>query len=224
MQPFFWYNILITIGMLFSIPYFFIGDKQYKKMHLVIFIILVIISIVEISGKYRQLLSQNNTIIYNVGYIMMGLSLKLYFFSLVFEGKNDKRMATYLLTAFILWVTVNFLFFQPFQVFHHYSLAFGSFIIIGLSLYYFYGIFFKNWYLNKNLLAVPEFWIVSFLMFFYACSFLYFVSFNFFYEQVDIALYIQLNFLIKILGSIMYLILGLAFYAPYIFRKEVKGI
>lgn len=221
MQPFNWYNILIVLGMLLSIPYFIIGAHQDRKKHLVIFLILVLISLVEVSGKYQQLLGQNNTIIYNVGYVIIGMSLKLYFFSLVFHEKSEKKLVLYLWTVFISWSVINFLFFQSFGVFHHYSLALGSLILIGLCFYYFYRIFFKSWYLDKNLLAVPEFWIISLIMFFYSASLLYFISFSFYYEGMDIILYRQLNFLIKIMGCIMYLVMGLAFYAPRLFKEEV---
>ena len=88
----------------------------------------------------------------------------------------------------------------------------NAFISLGFS---------SNWFEGKNLLSVPEFWIVSFLLFFYSCSFLYFVSFSFFYERMDITFYRQLNFLIKILGSAMYLVMGLAFYAPFVFKKSI---
>lgn len=205
--------------MLFCIPYFYIEDHQNKKKHLVIFLILVLISLVEVLGKYQQLLGQNNTIIYNIGYVLIGLSLKLYFFSLVFPEKSEKRLVFYLWTAFITWSVINFLFYQSFGVFHHYSLALGSLFLIGLCFYYFFGIFFKNWYQDKNLLAVPEFWIISLLMFFYSASLLYFISFSFYLEKMDTELFLQLNFLIKTLGVMMYLVLGLAFYAPRVFKE-----
>lgn len=223
MQPFFWYNILIILGMLLSIPYFFIGVHENKKKHLVIFLILILISLVEVIGRYQQLSSQNNTTIYNVGYVIIGLSLKFYFFSLVFQEKKEKNLVLFLWSAYITLSIINFFFFQSFGVFHHYSLAFGSLNLIGLSFYFFHGIFFKNWYLDKNLLAVPEFWIISLFMFFYSASLLYFISFSFYYEGMDISLYKKLNFFIKILGCIMYLVMGLAFYAPYLIRKLEKN-
>jgi hypothetical protein len=222
MQLFFWYNILIVLGMLLSIPYFFFGENQNKKKHLVIFLILVLISLVEVLGKYQQLSGQNNTTIYNVGYVIIGLSLKFYFFSLVFQEKKEKMLVLFLWSAFIIWSIINFLFFQSFGVFHHYSFAFGSLILIGLCFYFFHGIFFKNWYLDKKLLAVPEFWIVSFIMFFYSASLLYFISFSFYYEGMDVTFYKRLNFFVNIMGSIMYLVMGLAFYAPLVFKETGK--
>ncbi len=219
MQPFFWYNSLIFLGMLLSIPYFFVGDNRNQKKFLIIFLILLLITIVEIFGKYKQLLGENNTFIYNIGYVLIGLSLKIFFFYLVFQEKKVKRLVLFLMTSFIIWCVINSLFYQTFDVFHHYSLAFGSLMIIALCFFYFYGIFFKNWYLEMNLLAVPEFWIISFLMFFYSASLLYFISFSFLTERMEIELLLKLNFLIQIIGATMYMVMGLAFYAPRLFKE-----
>jgi len=222
MTVIYWYTILIILGMLSSIPCFFLNTDQNKKKHLIIFLILVLITIVELWGRHKALLGQNNSLIYNVGYILMGLSLKLYFFFYVFKEKKEKRFVLTLLTAYLSWCIINFLFFQPHRIFHHYSFAFGSLIIIGFCFYFFYGIFFKNWYLDRNLLAVSEFWVISFLMFFYSASFLHFISFKFYIEKMNIDLFRQLSFLVKILGNMMYVVMGLAFYAPLLFKEREK--
>ncbi len=75
--------------------------------------------------------------------------------------------------------------------------------------------------MEKNLLAVPEFWIISFFMFFYSSSLLFFLSFNFYIEKMEFELLLQLNFLINILGALMYLVMSLAFYAPRVFKEPV---
>ncbi|WP_373495528.1 hypothetical protein, partial [Aquiflexum sp.] len=173
-------------------------------------------------AKQLQLLKINNTLVVNTGYIIIGISLLFLFFYLIL---NQSKKPIFLWIIYMIWIIINSIYFQPINTtFQNYSWALGSLMIIAMCLYFIYGIFLKNRFEDKNLISVPEFWIVSFLMFFYLCSFLYFISFNFFYDQMDIALYQQLNFLIKIMGCIMYLVMGLAFYAPYIFRKEVEGI
>lgn len=220
MELFSWYNVLIILAVLLSIPKFFGSIDQNKKKHVVIFLILALTAIVEWYGQYLRLSGQNNTIVYNIGYVLIGLSLKFYFFSQAFQDKKEKMLVLLLWTTFMVWSFSNFLFFQTLGEFHHYSLAFGSFLLIALCFYFFFRIFFKNKYENQNLLAVPEFWIISFFMFFYACSFFYFISFSFFLDGMDLALVIQLNFLIRVLGCIMYLIMGLAFYAPLVFKSD----
>ena len=222
MEAITWYNGLIVIGMLVSIPYFFLSEKGYQKKHLVIFLILLCTSVSEVRAKQLQLLKINNSFVVNTGYIIIGISLLFLFFHLIL---NQSKKPLYLWIIYMGWIIINSIYFQPITAtFQNYSWALGSLLIIGMCLYFFYSIFSKNQFENKKLISVPEFWIVSFLMFFYAGSFLYFISFTFYYERMDMALFMQLNFLIKIMGSIMYLVMGLAFYAPYVFRKEVEGI
>ncbi|WP_194975727.1 hypothetical protein [Aquiflexum lacus] len=220
MEAITWYNGLIAIGMLVSIPYFFLSEKEYQKKHLLIFLILVCTSVVEVRARQLQLLKINNTLVVNTGYIIIGISLLFLFFYLTL---NQSKKPLYFWIIYMGWIIINSIFFQPIATtFQNYSWALGSLLIIGMCLYFFFGLFSKSQFENKNLISIPEFWIVSFLMFFYASSFLYFISFTFYEERMDMALYLQLNFLIKIMGSVMYLVMGLAFYAPHIFRSEVE--
>jgi hypothetical protein len=215
-----WYVILIIIGMLVSIPYFFLGEREYKKKHLVIFLILFCVSFQEFWALQLKLSKINNSYIVNIGYIIIGISLLFVFFYLIL---NQSRKPLFLWAVYMIWVSINSVFFQPIATtFQNYSWALGSVFIIGMCFYFFYGIFSKNQFEGKNLITIPDFWIVSFVMFFYACSFLYFISFSFFYERMEIELYRQLNFMIRILGVIMYLILGLSFYAPKVFKETGK--
>ncbi|SMD42707.1 hypothetical protein SAMN00777080_1269 [Aquiflexum balticum DSM 16537] len=215
-----WYHVLIIIGMLVSIPYFYLAKGENRKKHLVIFLILLCTSITEVRARQLQLLKINNTLVVNTGYIIIGISLIFLFFYFIL---NQSKKPLYLWVVYMAWIIINSIYFQTITTtFQNYSWALASLLIIGMCLYFFYSIFSKNQFENINLIAVPEFWVVSFLMFFYASSFLYFISFTFYYDKMDIELYMQLNFLIKIMGSIMYLVMGLAFYAPYIFRNKVE--
>jgi hypothetical protein len=204
--------------MLVSIPHFFLGKKEHKKKHLVIFLILFCVSIQEFWALQLKLSKINNSNIVNIGYIIIGISLLFVFFYLIL---NQSRKPILYWAVYIIWVSINSVFFQPIATtFQNYSWALGSVFIIGMCLYFFYSIFSKNQFEDKNLMSIPEFWIISFVLFFYASSFLFFISFSFFYERMDIELYRQLNFLIKILGATMYIVMGLAFYAPYVFKKS----
>lgn len=205
--------------MFVSVPYFLFAERGYQKKHLVIFLVLICTSFVEVRAKQLQLLKINNSLVINVGYIIIGISLLFFFFYLIL---NQSKKPLYLWVVYMTWIIINSIYFQPITTtFQNYSWGLGSLLIIGMCFYFFYGIFSTNQFEEKKLVSIPEFWIVSFLMFFYACSFLYFISFSFFIQGMDITLYKELNFLIKILGSIMYLVMGLAFYAPHLF-KEIR--
>lgn len=222
MEAITWYHVLIIIGMLASIPYFYLAKIEDRKRHLVIFLILLCTSFVEVRAKQLQLLKINNTFVINSGYIVIGISLLFLFFYLIL-GQSKKPL--FFLIIYWIGIIINSIYFQDITTtFQNYSWALGSLMIIGMSLYFFYGIFSKNQFEGKNLISIPEFWIVSFVLFFYASSFLFFISFSFFYERLDIELYRQLNFLIRILGVSMYIVMGLAFYVPLVFKNKVEGV
>lgn len=222
MEALTWYHLLIITGMFVSIPYFFLAKRENRKKHIVIFLILLCTSIVEVRAKQLAFFKINNTFVVNTGYIIIGISLLFLFF---YFTLNQSKKPLYLWAIYMGWIIINSIYFQPITTtFQNYSWALGSLLINGMCLYFFYSIFSNNQFENKNLISVPDFWIVSFLMFFYESSFLYFIAFSFFYERMNITFYRQLNFLIKILGSIMYLVMGLGFYAPFVFKKEVRKI
>ncbi|EOZ95948.1 hypothetical protein A33Q_2541 [Indibacter alkaliphilus LW1] len=213
-----WYNGLIILGMLLSIPYLFMPSKEYRIQHIIVLIKLIVISATEVKLKHLGSLGINNSFIANIGYLSIGISLIfLYFYFLM--GRN--KYILFLWIIYLIFILLNSLFSQPIATsFQNYTWALSSIMIIGMSLYFFYSIFSKNLFEDKNLISIPSFWIVSFLMFFYACTFLYFLSFNFSYKVMDLQLFDQLRFLMKILGSSMYLVMGLAFYAPLIFKNS----
>ncbi|TVP46027.1 MAG: hypothetical protein EA341_14555 [Mongoliibacter sp.] len=220
MGPIYWYNGLIILGMLLSIPYFFIASKENRIIHTIVFVKLLVISATEFRSKQLGSMGINNYFIANTGYLLIGISLIfLYFYFLI----DRNKYILILWVIYLFFILMNSLYSQPITTsFQNYTWALSSLMIIGISLYFFYSIFSNNRFENKNLISIPSFWIVSFLMFFYACSFLYFLSFNFSFDSMGMQLFSQLNFLIKILGAAMYLVMGLAFYAPLVFKSDVK--
>lgn len=213
---------LIWLGMLVSIPTFFIPDNIYKKQHRCIFIILAAVVILESYGTYTSLNGVKNAWVFNVGFVYLETLLFLYFFTLVFKNPKFTRISTILSAIFIVWGILNTLFFQEFDLFQSYSFIFGSMLIIGCCTYFFYLLFVdESIFKNQSLKSFPPFWIITFVLFFYACSFLFFASVRLMNES-NFGLLGQIYSLIKVLGVLMYLVMGLAFYAPYIFRKEVE--
>ncbi len=220
MSPITWYNRLIILGMLISIFYFFIASKENRIIHTIVFVKLLVISATEVKLKQLATMGINNYFIANIGYLLIGISLIfLYFYFLI----DRNKYILMLWVIYLFFILINSHYFQPIATtFQNYTWALSSIMIIGMSLYFFYSIFSNNRFEDKNLTSIPSFWIVSFLMFFYACSFLYFLSFNFSFDRMGMQLFSQLNFLIKILGAAMYLVMGLAFYAPLVFKSDVK--
>ena len=112
------------------------------------------------------------------------------------------------------------LFFQSIHLaFHNYSYAIGSLILIILAINFFLDIFNLNKYEDKNLLAIPYFWIVTVILFFYSATFFYFTPLRLLYE-IELSLIKPVNLIIRFLAGLMYVVLGLAFYAPFVFKEK----
>jgi hypothetical protein len=115
---------------------------------------------------------------------------------------------------------LNTALFQTLDQLQTYSFIAGSFLIIGFSFHYFYQVFNANTFEGQNLLSVPSFWITTFVLFFYACSFVFFASIRLM-DKNDFWIYINIFNMIKIMGALMYLVMGFAFYTPYFFKKTI---
>jgi len=217
------YLILIWIGTLLSIPSFFISNEQYKNQQRCIFIILLTISILESYGTYTSSKGINNALVYNIVFVYLETILFLYFFALTSNGPRFIKKVYLIITFFILFGILNTAFSQSLDQLQTYSFSVGSFLIIGFSLHYFYQIFNSNMFKGQNLLSVPSFWIITFVLFFYACSFLFFASARLM-DVNSFGLYRNIYYMILILGSLMYLVMGLTFYSPNIFCKSITKI
>jgi hypothetical protein len=217
------YLPLIWLGTTASIPTFFISNHSYKNQHRCIFLILITISILESYGFYTSSKGINNAMAYNIVFVYLETILILYFFALISNTSGFTKKVFLIITLYILWGVFNTAFIQSWEQLQTYSFSVGSFLIIGFSLHYFYRIFKANTFESQNLLSVPSFWIVTFVLFFYACSFLYFSSVRLM-DVNSFGFYRIIYNMILILGSLMYLIMGLAFYTPYFFKKTTNKI
>lgn len=209
---------LIWLGMFLSIPTFFIPENPYKKQHLCIFTILSAVAVLESYGTYTSLNGINNVWAFNIVFVYLETLLFLYFFALVFTDPKFFKIIILLASGFLIWGIINTLWIQTFDLLQTYSFIVGSILVIGCSIYFFYRIFDGNLFRDQNLFSVPSFWIVTFVLFFYACSFLFFASFRLM-DESNYELLGKIYSLIKVLGVLMYLVMGMAFYSPLVFQK-----
>lgn len=215
---FIWYNLLIILGMLVSIPCFFLNIEE-KKIHRIVFSILVLASGMETFALYLSMQGIANAVYYNIFYIYLQTFITLYFFNTLFYKDKVSKLLLFSAVFFFIWGIVNSLFFQSIYLFQTYSYSLAGVFIIGCSINYFYNIFFKNWYRDLNLLSVPCFWIVSVILFFYSGTFLFF-STQIMWIQLDYNLYRSLAMINKVLAVNMYLVMGIAFYVPFVFKDK----
>lgn len=208
------YLILLYIGILLSVPLFFIDDLEYKKLHRILFGVIVMVTFLETFGAYTGDNGIQNVIYYNLLFVYLETILILYFFFWVFPIKKAKKYTAIAVFVFFIWSIIYSLFFQSLFVFHNVSYVIAGVLLISFCMYFFYGLMKEDWYQDKNLLALPIFWIVTMIMFFYSGSLLYFASFRFI-SGANIELMIKINYIIQALSVLMYWVMGTAFYIPF---------
>lgn len=216
------YIFSIFLSLIFSLVYFFVKkrDKDYNKTHLLVTGIVLLGLIIEVIGEITASYNYNNSLIYNLLFVYLETCLFFCYFYLVSEGNKVKRRIIIFSIFFLLFGLVSSLFFQPIHLeFHNYSYAVGSLALIVLAINFFMDVFNLNKYEEKNLLSIPYFWIVTVILFFYSATFFYFTPLRLLYE-VERSLIEPLALIIRFLSGLMYVILGLAFYAPLVFREK----
>src|SRR5690554_4759496 len=216
------YIFFIFLSLIFSSLFFFIKgkDKKYERAHRLMFSVLLIAFVLEIIGGVTARFGYNNSLFYNLLFVYLETCLLLYFFYLVFKEEKIKKRIIVTLIIYVVFGLVNSLFFQPIQEeFHNYSYAFGSLALIFFAITFFLKVFDLRKYGDRNLLSIPYFWIVTVILFFYSATFFYFTPLRLLYD-IERAMIAPLNFIIQLLAGLMYLVFGLAFCAPRLFREK----
>jgi hypothetical protein len=216
------YIFFIFLSLIFSLSYFFVKnrDQDYRSSHFLISMFILVGLTIELIGELTSRYGLNNSLYYNLLFVYGQTSLFIYFFYLISENLKVRHRIIVLSIIFGCFGLVYSLFFQSIHLaFHNYSYALGSLILIILAINFFLGIFNLNKYEDKNLLAIPYFWIVTVILFFYSTTFFYFTPLRLLYE-IEVSLIEPVHLVIRFLAGLMYVVLGLAFFAPYVFKEK----
>ena len=154
------YIFFIFLSLIFSFLYFFSKDRdaEYGKVHQLMFVVLTIVFVLEITGGITANIGYNNSLFYNLLFVYVETCLLLYFFYLIFRDDVIKKRIIVTIWGYIVLGLVNSLFFQPIETeFHNYSYAFGSLALIFFAITFFLRVFDLRKYGDRNLLSVPYF-------------------------------------------------------------------
>lgn len=216
-----YYTISLQISLLLAFFYLFQKSKPYKKTYFLILLILFTGTVLELFATYLANQGIRNLFYYNLVFILFETNLILLYCFLVSEIKKIKRFILISMISFTSWYIINALYFQNiFMEFQTNSYVLGSLLIILFSGRFFYEIFSFQKYPEGNLLAIPHFWIITGIIFFYATSFMFFVSIQI--PDINSEFLRSLAPLIRILSMIMYLLMGISFHFPSIFKQEIS--
>jgi hypothetical protein len=214
---------MIWAGMLFSIPCFFLDLKEFRNSHRLVFIILTLVSAVEFYGKYLGLRGINNGWIYNIGAVYGETILILLFLSTAVNKKKGRFVIRSSAGSFFIYSIFYTIFFRPIDQFHNFSVTVASLLIIFGCFYYFFEIMFHDYYLEKQLWKIPDFWVATLLLLFFSSSFLFFA----FFPKViamDAKLWGTLNLMLQLIGGTMYLSFGLVYYLPLLRQSNSNSL
>jgi len=216
------YIFFILLSLIFSLLYFLVKNRNrdYKTTHLLIVVFIAVGLTIEVIGEITSRQGINNSLYYNLLFVYTQTLLFIFFFYLISQNTQWKRRIIRLSIIFVCFGVVYSFYFRSIHlVFHNYSFAIGSLILIALAINFFLDIFNFDKYEDSNLLSIPYFWIVTVILFFYSAAFFYFTPIRLLYD-IDVALAEPVFLILRFLAGLMYVILGLSFYAPYVFKRK----
>ena len=214
------YLFVIGLSVVLSLLNFGLKKNNRLQGHGVILGILILVLVFESIGSYTASMKINNSLLYNICWVYIeSLLLVLYFYK--FE-KSISAKKNILLVSFLLlfWGIVNSIFFQPIStVFQFYSFLPNSLFVLVLCVRFLSDTLnlriFKDW----NLIALPHFWISTAILFFYVEAVLVFGLYQFSPQFVidNVSVIFGFN---RMMAGMMYLIFGLSFFLPTLFKRN----
>lgn len=211
---------IILSSLIGSLLYYFFRNPKYRHTHLITLFILLFVFFLEAAGEYTASRKIHNLMLYNICWVYLESFLLIYY---LYKLENEKPLKKYIqlgVLSITVWGIVNSLWIQPLDtVFQFYSLLPFALLILFLAGRFLYRVLTLQVYAHSNLLAVPHFWIVIGIIFFYVEALLFFGFMNFYPDfDMEIALpWLRFN---RVVAAIMYLSFGLSFYTPYLFKHE----
>ena len=214
-----YYTISIIISLIIGLLYLFKKNRSYKNTHYLILVILFLVTVLELYATYTANKNIHNIFYYNIFFVLAETNLILFYFLIISDIKKIRLMTLMAIIIFSTWYLINALFFQ--NIITHFqtnSYLIGGLLIIIFSGRFFYEIFSFQKYPEGNLLAIPHFWIITGIFFFYTVSFMHFISIQI--PDIDKNFLLSIAPIVRIMSVLMYLLMGLSFHFPTIFKDN----
>lgn len=214
-----YYTISIIISLIIGLLYLFKKNRSYKNTHCLILVILFLVTVLELYATYTANKNIHNIFYYNIFFVLAETNLILFYFLIISDIKKIRLMTLMAIIIFSTWYLINALFFQ--NIITHFqtnSYLIGGLLIIIFSGRFFYEIFSFQKYPEGNLLAIPHFWIITGIFFFYTVSFMHFISIQI--PDIDKNFLLSIAPIVRIMSVLMYLLMGLSFHFPTIFKDN----
>ncbi|MFD2200430.1 hypothetical protein [Shivajiella indica] len=218
------YLLIIAIGLLFSLFPFPKSKGIETTAQNCIIVILFLALVMELAGAYTASKGINNSLLYNFGWVYAE-SLSLIFYLCLLEvNRAFRRRIGWISLGIVCWGLVNSLFFQPIDsVFQYFTFLPFALLIVFLVFRFMIQLIQMKTYADSDLIQLPHFWISWAILLFYIEAILLFGTYQF--HPVFVLDHLHLLFTInQLVAGLMYLVFGLAFMLPWLYRKSVAFI
>lgn len=205
---------IIALSFTISLIYLLKQPKPNKLSSFTFFLLAT--TLVELSANYLSSKSISNLSLYNLFSIF---EFVFYIFTIrqFIRRPLAKKIFIVLMVAYGLAAGINIFLIQGIQVFNSVTYAAGCLLVVLCCAYYFVEILFRP--TPVTLVRMPNFWICSGLLFFYAVSFPIY-GFTNFVMSLPHALLKNFNLFIQILNIILYTMFSIAFLCRFKVTKS----
>jgi hypothetical protein len=173
---------------------------------------LLLALITELWSFYLGQKNIPNIAFYNL-FSVVAFVFYMYVLRYVILSARAKRVILIVMVAYAALSLSNILFIQKIDTFHTITYSLGCFILIVISIYYFYELFQVP--RSIDLKREPAFWIVAGLLFFYSCTLPILGIMNY----MSNAIAINLEPIIMVLNILLYSLFTIAFLC----KKKLKS-
>jgi hypothetical protein len=176
-------------------------NNKEKELKVILFYILYCIVNEGLSFYFQITRSTNTTILFAL-YNIVEFSFLGYFFYLIFRKQIEKKITFYIGISYILFASIDFIYFNKWKAFDSFASGIESIIIILLCIYF----LFSQIKGSNSLLIYStfNFWVViTFLIYFSGTFFLYLIADsmreNVYFQKLYFIINISFNILKNIL-------------------------
>ncbi|MEX2512576.1 MAG: hypothetical protein WD398_06705 [Cyclobacteriaceae bacterium] len=221
MMPYSFYFILLFLGFIVSGAFLLIKNQpsEYNKINVVVFLVLMASLLSEYIWEYTKVDGSNSYLLYNLLYVYLKPTLMLLLYTqLPFScGLENKIFPT--LVIFIGIGVLNSMYFQPLAAnIQSYTYLIGHGLVLFYSIIFFKDILTHRRYSEINLLSLPYFWIAALILFSFGEGYIFFILTYYFPPLGSFSMGHVFQW-VRFSTSVMYLSMGMAFFAPLVFRR-----
>jgi len=215
------YSIALLLGILFATLYLMLGfnPKEYRKINFLVILIIFTELLSVFIWTNSEASIRGNSFLFNLLYVYIRPTAMLLLFSqLPFSCQLQKTVLPTTIGFIFVGVLIS-LYVQPINLkLQSYTYLIGHALVLSYSVTFFKDILKQSKFRDINLLSLPYFWMATLILFSYGERYIFFIL-TYYYPSIGDYGVGHVFIWVQFLAGIMYLSLGLSFFAPRVFKK-----